>query len=230
MEKIYYLIATVFISLFLLITCLSCKGKKYVLAIPDGEAEAPKALTMEPYISIDSLTIMRELWESVITSPSSKRKAELVETDYGNIAISYEDSYGLEIFKIVDHAEKGKRYKGAVYWRGSKELPANYMVADSTTHLYQWIDNPPQFPYKGGDRDYVDAIAVLKQELGLSPKGHTKVRFVVEADGTVSNAHVIKSQSPREDYFAMVIVTYLLKFTPPTHRGKPCRIVYQLPL
>lgn len=183
-----------------------------------------------PHISVDSLVMLRELWSGIIKDPASKRKSEYVKDEHGNyIAICYEDSYGIEIFKTVDNAER-RRHNRAIYWRGSKELPANYMASDSTVHLYQWIDNLPQLPYKGGDRDYIDAIAVLKQELGLSPEGHTKVRFVVEADGTVSNAHIIRSHSPREDYFATVIATYLLKFTPPTHQGKPCRIVYQIPL
>lgn len=184
-----------------------------------------------PHISADSLAMIRELWDSIVNDPFLGCYEITFIDEQGNETKGWmHDDYGVILIKTVNTPPRSINNKTAKYWTGSKALPANYMTTDSIVHLYQWIDNMPEFFYKGGDRDFDDAMNAFKPRLGLSKGRHTVVRFVVESDGTVSNAHIIKSHSPREDYFATVIATYLLKFTPPTHQGKPCRIVYQLPL
>lgn len=193
------------------------------------DSASNRVIIEPPYISADSLAMMRELWDSIFNYPYSRRGGFITEDKLGRrVAVCYEDSYGVTLVKTVDHPFAGRKYNDGVYWRGTKELPANYMVSDSTAHLFQLVDNMPQFPGKGGDRNFYDTREIFNSKLTL--KGDAVVRFVVEADGTVSNAHVIQGSTPREDYFARVIATYLLRFTPPTHRGKPCRVVYQLEL
>ena len=195
------------------------------------DSTSQRIIVEPPYISADSLAMIRKLWDSIINDPDlGYNKGYIIEESGKKIEVRYRDDYGIQIIKTVGFPSHGVSHKNGIYWSGSKVLPANYKATDSTARLYRLVDNMPEFPYREGDRDFDDAMKAFKPQLGLSRGRHTVVRFVVEADGTVSNAHIIKSHTPREDYFATVIATYLLRFTPPTHQGKPCRVVYQLAL
>ena len=195
------------------------------------DSTSQRIIVEPPYISADSLAMIRKLWDSIINDPDlGYNKGYIIEESGKKIEVRYRDDYGIQIIKTVGFTSHGVSHKNGIYWSGSKVLPANYKASDSTVRLYRMVDNMPEFPYREGDRDFDDAMNRFKPQLGLSHGRHTMVRFVVEADGTVSNAHIIKSHTPREDYFATVIATYLLRFTPPTHQGKPCRVVYQLNL
>ncbi len=198
---------------------------------PYWDSASKKIAIEPPYISADSLTMIRELWDSIVNDPLLGYFKVVFVSEDGTETEGYmHNDYGVIIIKTVSQPSRGISNRGGIYWTGTETLPANYMSSDSAMHLYQFVDNMPEFVYKGGDRDFDDAMNAFKPRLGLSKGRHSVVRFVVEADGTVSNAHIIKSSTPREDYFARVIATYLLRFTPPTHRGKPCRVVYQLEL
>lgn len=195
------------------------------------DSTSQRIIVEPPYISADSLAMLRKLWDSIINDPYlGYSKGYISDESRKKIEIYYREDYGVIIMKTVGLSSQGVSHKNGIYWSGSKVLPANYKASDSTARLYRMVDNMPEFPYREGDRDFDDAMKAFKPQLGLSRGRHTVVRFVVEADGTVSNAHIIKSHTPREDYFATVIATYLLCFTPPTHQGKPCRVVYQLEL
>lgn len=199
--------------------------------VPYWDSVSKQIVIEPPYISADSLAMIRELWDSIVNDPLlGCYKVVFVSEDGTEIEGYMHNDYGKIIIKTVNQPSIGINNRGGIYWTGTETLPANYMSSDSAIHLYQFVDNMPEFVYKGGDRDFDDAMNAFKPRLGLSKGRHTVVRFVVEADGTVSNAHIIKSSTLREDYFARVIATYLLRFTPPTHRGKPCRVVYQLKL
>lgn len=198
---------------------------------PYWDAASKQIVIEPPYISADSLTMIRELWDSIVNDPYLGCYKVVFVSEDGTETEGYmHEDYGVIIIKTVNQPSRGIYNRSGIYWTGTETLPANYMVSDSAMHLYQFVDNMPEFVYRGGDRDFDDAMNAFKPRLGLSKGRHTVVRFVVEADGTVSNAHIIKGYTPREEYFARVIATYLLRFTPPTHRGKPCRVVYQLNL
>ena len=243
--------------LLMLAVCSSCKKSKDLSVAPvekistsmDILDNTNRALTMNleeiskldstsqyiiiepPYISADSLAMIRKLWDSIINDPYLGYSKGYISDESGKrIEAYFREDYGVIIMKTIDLPSRGVNYKNGIYWSGSKVLPANYKAKDSTVRLYRLVDNMPEFPYREGDRDFDDAMNRFKPQLGLSRGRHTMVRFVVEADGTVSNAHIVKSHTLREDYFATVIATYLLRFTPPTHQGKPCRVVYQLAL
>lgn len=199
--------------------------------VPYLDSASKKIAIEPPYISADSLTMIRELWDSIVNDPLLGYFKVVFVSEDGTETEGYmHEDYGVIIIKTVNQPSRGIDYRGGIYWTGTETLPANYMSSDSAMHLYQFVDNMPEFPYRDDDRSFDDAMNAFKPRLGLSKGRHTVVRFVVEADGTVSNAHIIKSSTPRENYFARVIATYLLRFTPPTHRGRPCRVVYQLEL
>ena len=199
--------------------------------VPYLDSASKKIAIEPPYISADSVAMICELWDSIVNDPHLGCYKVVFASEDGTETEGYmHEDYGVIIIKTVNLPSRGINNRGGIYWTGTERLPANYMSSDSAIHLYQFVDNMPEFPYRDDDRSFDDAMNAFKPRLGLSKGRHTVVRFVVEADGTVSNAHIIKSSTPREDYFARVIATYLLCFTPPTHRGRPCRVVYQLEL
>ena len=153
--------------------------------------------------------MIRELWDSIVNDPLLGYFKVVFVSEDGTETEGYmHEDYGVIIIKTVNQPSRGIDYRGGIYWTGTETLPANYMSSDSAMHLYQFVDNMPEFPYRDDDRSFDDAMNAFKPRVGLSKGRHTVVRFVVEADGTVSNAHIIKSSTPRENYFARVIATY----------------------
>jgi periplasmic protein TonB len=61
-------------------------------------------------------------------------------------------------------------------------------------------------------------------------QGRVKVKFVVEKDGTVSYAEIVKSVDHRLDKEALRVVRSMPKWEPAYSKGKPVRSVNHLPI
>lgn len=61
-------------------------------------------------------------------------------------------------------------------------------------------------------------------------QGKVYVRFVVEADGTITNVSIARGVSPSIDAEAMRIVKMMPTWTPGKHRGKPIRTNVVVPI
>jgi periplasmic protein TonB len=61
-------------------------------------------------------------------------------------------------------------------------------------------------------------------------QGRVKVKFVVEKDGTVSYAEIVKSVDHRLDKEALRVVRSMPKWEPAYIKGKPVRSVNHLPI
>ena len=94
------------------------------------------------------------------------------------------------------------------------------------------VEEMPEFP--GGElalRKYIaNAIKypVIAQENGI--EGKVYVNFVVNADGLVSNARVIRSVDPSLDKEAIRVVNSLPRWEPGKQRGKPVRVSFVVPI
>ena len=64
-------------------------------------------------------------------------------------------------------------------------------------------------------------------ELGV---GRVMVEFVVEKDGTISNAKMIRSMHPAIDKEAIRVIESMPKWNPRKINGKPVRVKYMLPV
>jgi len=94
------------------------------------------------------------------------------------------------------------------------------------------VEDMPEFP--GGDlalRKYIaNAInyPVIAQENGI--QGKVYVQFVVDKDGSVSDARIARGVDPSLDKEALRVVNALPKWKPGKQRGKPVRVSYTVPI
>ncbi|MEG1905769.1 MAG: energy transducer TonB, partial [Bacteroidales bacterium] len=69
---------------------------------------------------------------------------------------------------------------------------------------------------------------VIAQENGI--QGRVIVSFVIERDGSVADAVVVRGVDPSLDKEALRVVKSMPKWTPGKQRGKPVRVKYTLPV
>lgn len=94
------------------------------------------------------------------------------------------------------------------------------------------VEEMPEFP--GGElalRSYLASsikYPVIAQENGI--QGKVYVTFVVDKDGSVSNANIARGVDPSLDQEALRVVNSLPSWKPGKQRGQPVRVSYTVPI
>ncbi|MDR2497599.1 MAG: energy transducer TonB [Tannerellaceae bacterium] len=102
----------------------------------------------------------------------------------------------------------------------------------SQEEIFQRVEEMPQFP--GGD---LELFKFLRDNIwypfgamhdGIS--GRVTVGFVVNSDGSIVDATVLRGVDPALDKEALRVVSSMPKWTPGKQRGKPVRVKYAVPV
>lgn len=98
--------------------------------------------------------------------------------------------------------------------------------------VYTVVENMPQFP--GGDEGRIDYMVknmkYPKEAVEKGLEGTVYVSFIVEPDGAVSNAKVLKGIGKPCDEEAVRVVSAMPKWKPGTQNGKAVRVQFTLPV
>jgi periplasmic protein TonB len=103
---------------------------------------------------------------------------------------------------------------------------------DEDTEIFVIVEDMPEFP--GGEVALRRWIAnnikypVIAAENGI--QGRVYVQFVVDRDGSISNAKIARGIDPSLDQEALRVVNSLPKWKPGMQRGKPVRVSYTVPI
>lgn len=103
---------------------------------------------------------------------------------------------------------------------------------ESSQQIFTVVEEMPKFP--GGDAELLKFIAksikypVIAQENGI--QGRVICSFVVNRDGTVVDAEVLRGVDPSLDKEALRVISTMPKWTPGKQRGKPVRVKYTVPI
>ena len=102
-------------------------------------------------------------------------------------------------------------------------------TADS---VYSVVEQDPEFP--GGIealyKYLAENIKYPEQAKAEGVQGRVFVRFVIEADGSITNAQVLRSIGGGCDEEALRVVNAMPKWKPGMQDGKPVRVQYNLPI
>lgn len=104
--------------------------------------------------------------------------------------------------------------------------------AEEEVQVFFIVEDMPEFP--GGEAALRSFIAQsikypqIAQENGI--QGRVYVQFVVDRDGSVSNAVVARGVDASLDKEALRVVNTLPKWKPGMQRGKPVRVSYTVPI
>ena len=104
--------------------------------------------------------------------------------------------------------------------------------ADTSGQVFAIVEKMPQFP--GGEKAINEFISktlqypVIAQENGI--QGKVVCSFIINQDGSVTDAEVVSGVDPSLDREALRIVSAMPKWTPGTKRGKAVRVKYTMPV
>ena len=104
--------------------------------------------------------------------------------------------------------------------------------ADTSGQVFAIVEKMPQFP--GGEKAINEFISktlqypVIAQENGI--QGKVVCSFIINQDGSVTDAEVISGVDPSLDREALRIVSAMPKWTHGTQRGKAVRVKYTMPV
>lgn len=98
--------------------------------------------------------------------------------------------------------------------------------------IFTFVEQFPEFP--GGNKALISNVYEHLQYPQMEKDNHIQgkviVRFIVNEDGSVSDATVVKKVSPGLDKEAVRVVKLLPPFVPGRQQGKVVRVYYDLPV
>ena len=104
--------------------------------------------------------------------------------------------------------------------------------SDPENDVYMFVEQMPEFP--GGESKLIEFVSkniCCPQEVKEAPiSGKVFVKFIVEPDGSISNAEVLKGVGFGWDEEAVRVVMSMPKWKPGMQNGKPIRVSYMLPI
>ncbi len=114
------------------------------------------------------------------------------------------------------------------------ELDANKEITQEPeeNQVFYIVEQMPEFP--GGEEALRKFIAkeiqypVVAQENGI--QGRVYVSFVVDVDGSITQAKITRGVDPALDREALRVVNSLPRWNPGKQRGKPVKVSYTVPI
>lgn len=111
-------------------------------------------------------------------------------------------------------------------------IQTNIEEVEEDVQVFFIVEDMPEFP--GGELALRQFLAnsikypVIAQENGI--QGRVFVAFVINIDGSVSEARIVRGVDSSIDKEALRVVNQLPKWKPGKQRGKPVRVSYNVPI
>ena len=96
--------------------------------------------------------------------------------------------------------------------------------------IFEVVEQMPEFPNGGmaGLMQYLSKYPTIAQENGT--QGRVTVQFVVNRDGSIVDAKVLRGVDPYLDKEAIRVISSMPKWKPGMQRGKAVRVKYTVPV
>ena len=105
-------------------------------------------------------------------------------------------------------------------------------VNGEASHVFDVVEEMPQFP--GGAPKLMEYLSqnihYPKDAMEANKQGRVIVTFVVEKDGSISDAKVVKSVDPSLDEEALRVINTMPDWTPGKQNGEPVNTKYTVPI
>ena len=163
--------------------------------------------------------------KGTVTGPDGKFKLEVSDGD------ALEAMYvGYESIKIS--VNKAFSEAGNKYPMPLRKESATESDDSNPSKVYDVVDEMPQFP--GGSSKLFEFLARNVRYPAEAEKagaqGRVIVSFVIEKDGSVSNAKTVKAIHPALDAEALRVINGMPKWTPGKQKGEATRVKYIVPV
>ncbi len=163
----------------------------------------------------------------VVETDGSISNAKILQSA-GNV---YLDNEALRVVNSMPKWKPGKVKGKAVPVKFT--LPVNFCLEKKAEPVYNVVENQPEFP--GGMKALMkflrDNIKYPAEARESGVQGIAYVEFIVEADGSISNAKIFKSSGNEYlDKEAVRVVMSMPKWNPGKMQGKAVRVNYRVPI
>lgn len=139
-----------------------------------------------------------------------------------------EDDVELEQQDILTSEDTQEAAQTAVYTPPAVEEEEE----EAAQQIFTVVEEMPEFP--GGMNELLKYLAksikypVIAQENGI--QGRVICAFVVNRDGSIVDAEVLRGVDPSLDKEALRVINAMPKWKPGKQRGKPVRVKYTVPV
>ena len=134
---------------------------------------------------------------------------------------------------VANPMAKAEKAKAAELAKAEAKASDVTAPADTTKNVvYDVTETLPQFPGgQGVMMKYLAAnIKYPASAVKAKKQGRVIVAFVIQKDGSVTNARIVRSVDPELDAEALRIVKAMPNWTPGTQDGKPVNVNYTIPV
>ena len=134
---------------------------------------------------------------------------------------------------VANPMAKAEEAKAAELAKAEAKASDVTAPADTTKNVvYDVTETMPQFPGgQGVMMKYLAAnIKYPASAVKAKKQGRVIVAFVIQKDGSVTNARIVRSVDPELDAEALRIVKAMPNWTPGTQDGKPVNVRYTIPV
>ncbi len=178
-----------------------------------------KVVTREQVMALDPSTI-----DHINVLKYSEDKKDLLRV-YGD-KFNADTSNGIIFIITKEYAKSDERKKDYVVVVKSKDKEAE------KEKVFDVVEQMPEFPGGTGElMKYVSmSVRYPEKALKAGTQGRVIVNFIVEADGSISNANVQKGVSEELDKEALRVIESMPKWIPGMQNGKAVRVYYALPV
>ena len=133
----------------------------------------------------------------------------------------------------ADKAEEAKTVEQAK--QAAEEKVKTKPQTDTTKKKKTWVCMPETMPQFPGGREvllkYLAAnIKYPASAVKAKKQGRVIVTFIVQKDGSITHAKIVRSIDPELDAEALRVVKGMPKWTPGTQNGKPVNVKYTVPV
>ena len=140
-----------------------------------------------------------------------------------------------ELLEIVDDKADIEETTTIINEDNQARVEVKYVpvqVVEEEPTIFEVVENMPDFP--GGQAALMQYLAknikypTIAQENGT--QGRVIVQFVVNKDGSIVDAKVVRSVDPYLDKEALRVINTMPKWKPGMQRGKPVRVKFTVPV
>jgi TonB family protein len=192
------------------------KGKVF-----DGEDKSPIPGAIVAVVGVTKGSTVQVVRSSkrTVTDKEGNFRLEVAVGD--RIAVTYAgyENYQIGVSKAY---AKDRDYAIALYKEGTNR----------NAEVFDVVEVMPQYP--GGIQELFrflsNAIKYPVEAEKAGTQGRVIVTFVVKKDGSISDAHIVKSVDPLLDEEALRVINAMPNWEPGTQNGKPVNVKYTVPI
>ena len=185
-------------------------GDREPLLVIDGKVTKPEQLNAINPKEIDNVSVIKN--EDVL-----KEYAKHFNADTSN---------GILFINTKEYVKNGK--KAIASFTVQNDEPEK----NTDREAFDVVEQMPEYP--GGLPELMKYISMNvhypEAAMKTGTQGRVVVQFIIEEDGTVSDARVVQRVSDELDAEALRVVSAMPKWTPGRQKGQPVRVKYTMPV